>query len=262
MGRALEVLSGRATNPGATITGLTVNTGDSLTVKSFPFESPAFITQAWVEAATLGILRIRSARLHDQAQGIRLGPGTELQPLLPDEAMQRIFPQDALTVEITGGGAETDAAALLVYYTDLPGVDARLAMWEEIAPRIINLMGAEQNLTTGGTAGDYGGSQAINADLDTFKRNIDYALLGYTTDGDTLAVGITGPDTGNLRVAGPGSTDAEITRDWFSQLSRRSGQPTIPIINAANVAATTIDVASVATSAARDVNLVFAELAG
>lgn len=260
MGLALQVVSGRVTNPAATLTALTVNTGDSLAVRSFPFESVALLEQAWAQEATIGVLRIRSARMHDAAQGIRLRVGLTALPLLPDELVQPLFPSDVLTVELSGGAAETDVGALLLLYADLPGIEAQLGTWEEIEPRIVSIMGAEQTLTTGATVGDYGGGQAMNADFDNFKRGTHYALLGYLTDIAVGIVGITGADTGNLRVGGPGPLRPDITSRWFVNLARQSGRPHIPILNADNIAGTTIDLVHTAAGTAVNVTLILAEL--
>lgn len=263
MGKALQVIGGRVTNPGATITALTPNTGDSFTVRSFDSAQKAFLENVWSMQASAGVVRIRSPRLHDQAQGIRVrGLVNNVRPLLPEVADQQLYPQDVLVFEQSGGAAEVDAAAMLVYYPDIGGLDANLATWEEIAPRIVNITTEEQNITTGATAGDWGGSQALNADFDTLKRNVRYALLGYIADTRVLAVGVTGVDTGNLRVGGPGETAPDITSGWFVDLSMRTGKPHIPILNAANIGSTTFDVASTATGAAVNVSLIFAELAG
>lgn len=260
MGRGFEVIAGRATNPAA-LTALTPNTGDSFTVRSAPMDGRVYLEDVWASSATAGIVRVRSPRLHDAAQAVRLRiPAANQRPLLGWAVNQPLYPQDNLTFEIQGGGAETDAAALLVYYENLPGIDAQLATWDEIAPRIVNVAGMEQNVTSGGTAGDWSGSQALNADFDTFKRNVKYALLGYVTDTACLSVGVKGADTGNLRVGGPGPVAPDITRDWFVQLSRESGRAHIPILNAANIAATTFDIAMVATATAANVSLVMAEL--
>jgi hypothetical protein len=262
MGRALQVISGRATNPAA-LAVVTADTGDSFTVRSFPFESAAEIVQLWALAATAGVVRVRSPRLHDQAQGIRLRTlAANSRPLFPDAVNQRLYPQDNLTVEIQGGGAETDSLSLLVYYPDLPGVDARLATWAEIAPRVVNVLGLEQAVTTGATLGDYSGSQAVNADFDTIKRNVNYALLGYITDTMITSVGVTGPDTGNLRVGGPGATAPEITANWFVYLAEQTGYPCIPILNGANIGATTFDVVHNTNAVAVNVSLILAELTG
>lgn len=262
MGRGLEIISGRATNPVA-LAVLTADTGDSFTVRSAEAQSKVWLEDVWVSSATAGIVRVRSPRLHDQAQAIRLRTlAANQRPLLGWAVNQLLYPQDNLTFEIQGGGAEVDAASILIYYENLGGVDAKLATWEEISPRIVNVIGAEQNITTGATAGDYGGSQAMNADFDTFKRNVSYALLGYITDTAVLSVGFRGADTGNLRVGGPGALAPDITRDWFVNLSRESGRPHIPIINAANIGAMTFDVAAVQTATAINVTAIMAELSG
>ena len=262
MGKAFQIIGGRVTNAGATITALTANTGDSFTVRSFPMESYAWLENIWAQEATTGVVRVRSPRLHDAVQGIRLRVSASGRFLLPRPAEQRLYAQDVLTFELSGGGAETDAAFIAVYYEDLPGVDARLATWDEIAPRIVNVAGVEQAITTGGTASDWGGSQAINADFDQFKRNVDYALLGYTSDIALGAIGVTGPDTGNLRVGGPGALNPEFSSEWFVHLSRLQGRGHIPIINGANCGATTFDVSHTATATAANVTLILAELAG
>src|SRR5262249_15770074 len=161
MGKALAVVTGRVTNAGATLTALTANTGDSFTVRSFPFGSNAYIDNVWAQEATAGVVRIRSPRLHDANQAIPdplIVPNPP--PLLPYEGRQPLYPQDVLTFELSGGGAETDVATMLHYYEDLPGVDARLATWTEVQSRIVNLAGMEVQAVTSGTAAQYGGTVA------------------------------------------------------------------------------------------------------
>jgi len=263
MGKALQVLTGRVTNPSTTLTAVTVNTGDSFTVRSFPFGSKAYILDAWALGATAGAIRIRSPRLHDFAQAIRLRyPASFSNPLAVLLPNQPLYPQDVLTVEQSGGGAETDALSFLVYYEDLPGVDARLVRYADIAGRIRNVVAEEQNVTTGATAGQYSASQALNANFDILKRNVDYAILGAITDTRIVSIGVTGPDTGNLRVGIPGEpSNTDILSGYLRFLSERADKPCIPVINAANVGATTVDVAAIVTSTAINVSIVLAELA-
>lgn len=260
MAKALQVVTGRVTNPGATITALVANSGDSFQVKSFRDGSRAYLLDMWAEEGTVGIFRITSPLLHDQSQALRMRVTLTANPLLPYETNQPLEANDLLTVALSGGGAEIDVGAYLVYYENLGGADARLATWEMIAPLIVNVVGLENQLTSGGTGGQYGGSQAINTNFDILQRNKDYALLGYLCDTVAAVVGITGPDTGNIRVGGPGTVDPKITREWFVFNSQRTGLPMIPIINASNVGATLIDLAKVATGTAVNVTLILAEL--
>lgn len=262
MGLASEVLIGRATNPGATLTALTAGTGDSFAVRSFPSESKAFIEGVWAQGATAGVVRVRSPRLHDNVQGIRFRTvANTTRNFMADAEAQPLYPQDVLIFEGSGGGAETDAFALWMYYNDLPGTDARLAQWAAIAPRIRNILTAEIAVTGPTTAGDWSAGNALNATFDLLKANVDYAVLGYQVDTACLAVGFRGPDTGNLRIGGPGTTESIETRDWFVSGSTEGGLAYIPIINAANKGATLVSVASTATGGTINTDLVLAELA-
>lgn len=260
MGKALQVVSGRTTNPGATITALTVNTLDSFAVKNAQLGSVVQLLNIWAQEATVGVVRVRSPLMHDQQQALRLRVTKSAEPLLPYEEIQPLEPQDVVTFELSGGGAEVDCASMLVYYASLGGADARLATWDAIAPLIVNTVGIETNLTTGATAGQYGGSSALNANFDILQRTKDYALLGYLVDTTVCTVGFTGPDTGNLRLGGPGIAEPIITRTWFVDLAQQYGLPLIPIFNAANIGATLIDLVATQTATAINVTAILAEL--
>lgn len=261
MGTAIDCISGFVLNPSTTATAITNATGETNVVKYFAAPDKANLITLWSPGATAGIVRVRSPRLHDFAQGIRCqrsaGQGNALIPL---HGLQPLYPADPLTIEITGGASETDMAALLVYYDNLPGIQARLSDWPTIQPHIRNLLGVEVDPTAGATAGTYGSTRAINADFDTLKANTDYAILGANV---SVAVGVcslVGPDLGNLDVPFPGITDADFLRAWFVLLSQHSGKPCIPIISGTNKSVTLIKVADVAASTAVKVTLVMAEL--
>src|SRR5207253_232823 len=114
--------------------------------------------------------------------------------------------------------------------------------------RIVHISGCEVDLTTGGTAGDYGGAAAINTTFDQFKANTDYAIIGYNTDIACCSVGIRSADFANLRVGGPGTNNKIETRDWFVRMSNAMNLPMIPVFNAANKAGTLVDLVHNATS--------------
>src|SRR5437868_7404730 len=116
MGGILEILTGRATNPAA-LTALTMNTGDSLAVRAFGDNVACYLENIWSQQATAGFIRVRSPRMHDNVQGIRMAAPAALPlPLLPLEANQRVYATDTLIAEIQGGGAEVDNMAIQVYY--------------------------------------------------------------------------------------------------------------------------------------------------
>lgn len=260
---ALNVITGRVTNPGATLTALTMNTGDATTVKYFDASQPAWIIQAWGQTATAGVFRIRSPRLHDPNQGIRLRTATTVvRPLLEETAKQYIVPQDLLTVEGSGGGAETDVFSFMIYYQNLLQNAAHLITYEEYQARMVNISGAEVSGTSSATVGQYGGTTALNATFDNWKRNIDYAWLGGWADLAGCTIGVTGPDTGQVRIGLPMAVDPLVNYDFFVRMAQQNNLPLIPVINAANIAATSIDVATTAVSTAFNATLVMAELSG
>ena len=249
MGKALQVVTGQVTNPNTTLTALTANTGDSFTVRAADPGTDIELLEAWAFAATAGVLRIRSPRMHDQAQNTRFQTVASIpRPVMAFEENQVLYPQDNITVEMTGDSAAVDLASMLVYYSSIQGVSANLHSWAEVQPLIDKLTTVEVDLTSSGTACNYSATVALNGTFDTLIRNDYYAVLGYEcgTTGGTL--GLTGVDTGNLRVGGPLYNQTEFTADWFVLLSNRTQYPCIPVINAANVAGINIDCACQATS--------------
>jgi len=244
MGRALELIAGQALGPGTTFTGLTMGAGNTLTVRNAREGTDIRLLQAWTDTVAVGTLRIRSPRLHDNVRGIQLDTiVSQVHPRLPDGTMQRLYPQDLLIAELTGSATGTvrEGAAMLIYYADILGVDARLATWEQIRDRIQHYMTVE-NLLSLGTGGLYTGEEQINADVDLWKPNTDYALIGYYVDAECLCVRWRGADTGNFGLGGPGADDLpHLTAGWFKRLSMHTGLPLIPIVNSAGKAGFLID---------------------
>lgn len=262
MGLAARIVAGVLAKPAEAlpIEELAMATGDSATVPNFDFASPCYLDEVWAQfAEKLGLVRIRSSRLHDDAQGIRLQVPVNNELLLPDGADQLLYPGDTLTLEAQAQVKEKAVVvALQQYFSDLPGVAARLAMWAEIQPRIKNIFGCQiTEVTT--TAVNWGAGKALNASFDTFKSGTDYAVLGYTSSIEATALRIVGPDTGNLGIGGPLRLDSKVTRGYFIDQSVKTGRPYIPIIASNNKAATLVS-AIAPTEVKPNVTLILAEL--
>jgi len=244
MGKGMQVVTGYVTAPDTTLTAWTMAAGDSLSVRSAQEGTPIHMLNLWGDNQTAGYLGVRSPLLHDNVIGIRpFVVASEVLPLMPMGVGQMLRPQDLLIVEQSGSATAGDieSGSLLVYYDNLHGADAKLATWNEVAPRIESYMYGRNTLSLG-TAGGYSGEEAINAEIDQWKANRDYALLGYLVSAECCTVGWRGPDTSNLRVGGPGNeVQRDLTANWFIYLSQASGKACIPIFNAANKAATLID---------------------
>lgn len=248
MGAGIEVLSGSVTGAGATLTAWTVNSGNSLQIRSAPFDKKVWLLEAWAFNDTAaGVLRVRSPRLHDFVQGIRTRiVNNDTEPLLSGAASlswrQRLIPQDVLTVEQSGSAANIDTGHLLVYYEDLPGINGRFIDNALLNSAGLNRIGQEVSITTTAASGAYTGQVAINVTNDNFKANTDYALLGAMVDTRVGTIRIQGVDVGNLGIGIPGEpTQRHVGSNWFQRLSVAFGVPLIPVFNSANKSAILVD---------------------
>jgi hypothetical protein len=244
-GTAFETVSGFVTAPSTTFTALTMSSGDSTTVKNTDLSKKALLLQAWAFNNVAGTLRIRSPKLHDNVQGIRWTVLAALVfPLMTMGYPQKVYPQDPLIVELTGSavGGEIESAALTFYYEDLPGTAQRLASEDDIKKRGVNDLTVEI-ANNPGAGGGWTGQRAINFSFDLLQANTDYAILGGTVSAQCCAVGIRGPDSGNLRWAYPGEpTIRHVTMEWFVRLSYMFNMPLIPVFSSANKTVTNVDV--------------------
>jgi hypothetical protein len=263
-GPALDTVTATGTAIGATIAALAAVTGDALAVKFSPIEKDVRILQFWSDAQVAGTGRLRSAKMHDNTSAIRFDTLVgDLQPYMPWGCSQRVYANDVLIVELGGSAVAGDieTITLLLYYQDLPGTSANFIGPDELKQRGGNLFYGENTLSTG-TTGGYQGSEAINVEIDQFHAGSRYALIGFLTDTEMGAICWRGPDTGNLRVSGPGEEiHRELTADWFIRLSRAFNLPLIPVISAENKAATTVDCVCDENGADPTVTTIFQELA-
>lgn len=258
---AIETLTFRVTNPGAAFTTVTMNTGQTNAVRAHQQDGTAWLCEAWTQQATAGALRVKSPRLHDDVVGIRmLTQAADIRRIWPEWMAQPLFSQDTLTIDMTGGAAEVDSGALLVYYENLGGVNARLVGWDEVKPRVEHYYGHPVAVAGPATSGDWSAGTVLTATADEWKANRDYAVLGYTLDAPVLSVAIAGTDTGNLKVGGPGPLLADETRNFFVDESIRLGKPCIPVINAANRQGTLLHVARITAAGTVNVTLMLALL--
>ena len=264
MGKALELITGYVTAPSTTFTGLTMASGNSLTVRSAKEGSAIHLLNAWADVQGAGNLRIRSPRLHDNVQGIRLTTlVANLKCLLPLDTKEPLIGQDTLTVELTGSatGGDIETACMLVYYDDLPGVEARLIGIDEYLSRRKHMVTIENTIATG-TGGGYSGEEALNAEFNLLKANTDYAWLGSQVSAQCACVRMRGSDFGNLGIGMPGGVGEHwLFQNWFYNLSERTRMPLIPVFNSANISGMLVDAAQDENGTDVTVTWILAELA-
>jgi hypothetical protein len=261
MPRALQTIAGFFTAGAAGTNIVTPAAGDTFTVPSFALSSQAYLENIYASGATVDFIRVRSPRLHDANQGLRLWVGsTPRRSMLPYGMNETLYPSDTPTVEIDATGAGSNGVLATYGFTDLPGVSPRLAMWADVQPRIVHVMGCEVDVTSG-AIGTWGASSAINSSFDNFEAGADYAWLGYSMSVACLGIAMTGKDTGNLKIGGPGASDDYESTNFFITMSNESGRPCIPIIAANNKGSTVLQNVDVAAATATKVTLLLAQLA-
>jgi hypothetical protein len=261
MGIAIDTVAYSVANPGAAFTAAAVAAGDQATVRSFDAPATAVLEQI-IRGGTAAVgVRVRSPRFHDNVTGIKfLEAAGVAARLLPQDYGERVYSGDQPIVEVTGGAAETDVALLRYFYSDLGGVSANLRSWGDIAGSIQHFKTITVAVATGAVATWV--DTVITGTEDLLEADNYYALLGYSVDVATTAVGIKGQDTGNLRICGPGVVDTTDTSDIFIRHSERSGRPHIPVIAANNKGGTFVSTFHHAATQNVNVELILAQLTG
>ena len=261
MPRAIQNLNGFFTAAAAGTGVATPMAGDTFTVPSVTPGTLSRLEQVWASGASTDFVRIRSPRMHDANQGLRLRvDGTVQVPLLPWSMDQPLYPLDTPIVEIDETAIATGTIGVLYEYDDLPGVNQRLATWEEIDTRIINVMGCDVSLGAISAIGQYSAGNALNSLFDNFEAGFDYAWLGYEVAAARHAIALSGPDTSFVKIGGPGSGLPNVTSDLWQRAARITGRPYIPIIAANNKQSTLVFQTDNAASAAVNVTLLLAQL--
>lgn len=233
MGAAIDTVLAFSTQAAASAfpTALAPATGDSLTVRNFQLTDKAQTEAVLYSAGGGQKVRIASPRLHDNVTGLTWEPAEDPAAfLLPQDANIALASGDTLSMFGGIAAAGTITAGLVNYYSNLPGVAARLHMWGDISGNIKAYKTVEVDL----------GAIAVGAWTDTLftatenqlHSASDYAVLGYETNTALTGIGVKGAFTGNLRACGPGPTSTLDISEYFVFMSERNGVPYIPVFNA------------------------------
>lgn len=257
----IDTILGYKANPGTSSFATVTMSGDnSNVVRSFPDTSKARLEGIIRAGTTAGGVRITSPMLHDDTRGITvISPETPAVFMMPQEIGQPLTSNDPLTIAVTGGTNETDIVALQIYYEQVGGLLARLYMPSDVFPYIDQYKPVEVDITNSGTAGLWTDT-LITTTENIMRAKDDYAVLGYITDTAIGLVGLKGTATGNLRIAGPGTTATEDTSHYFVERSLREGTPHVPVINGADVNAIWVSTADSAASSTAKVQLLLGHL--
>jgi hypothetical protein len=152
------------------------------------------------------------------------------------EVPQPLTPQDNLSVTGTGSAVAGDIETgyFHVLYEGLAGVAAKLIDWQELQSRGIEWYCPRVTVTPT-AAGGYTGSIGIASLEDQFKANQEYAIIGCNYDATFAGVAgirFVSPDFGNLGIVCPRTINQSYSARYFIKLSKVTGMPCIPVINA------------------------------
>ena len=267
MGKALETVvayATEATTTAGTYFALTANTGQSFSIRQANGVPAAQLLAPWANFGVAGYAQVKSPRMHDTTIGTTFAvqassgafAGDPLQGLDYEEPA---YSTDIITVQATTAASQAASTAyglgLPVFYADLPGIAANLMSWQAIAGLVNSQSKVGDHYVSwvscarGATAGALGVGSAINSTNDQFKANHSYALLGYLPQAQVATVCLQGVDTGNLQVGGPGCLNADVTRNWFVDLSLGQGLPLVPVVQANNKGNTFVSIADAQSTA-------------
>jgi len=261
---ALDTIASYQGTAGSTLAAGTMATGDPSSIRNFPQPNVARLMAAFYDDVTSPLTwRVRSPLLHDNVDGIQFDPGTAAPSILLPRGMQQpLQAQDTLTFEFSTAASTGKAlGALSIYYSQLPGVNARLYSPADIDPLIRNLKPVRVSIGSGANTAGQWLDTVLTTTENLLHANTDYAVLGLAFSQAIACVAIKGPDTGNLRAGCPGGTNNPQGPEYFIRLSEEAGLPLIPVINAANAPSTFVSiVSSAATAAAGYVTVFLGEL--
>lgn len=244
----LDSIGITATAPGATGAAFAAVTNDSLTVKHCK-GGRADIAAIWCDFQGGGFIQVNWPTAHDVTRGWRAR--VVASEVTARNVLGLRFPvNEQETMTVLGAGSATagdveNGVIQLIYPEGIPGVAQNMISWSQLKRRAAKertqtTVDFTIDVTAGGA---WNGSELINADSDLLIANREYAVLGIEFGVECCAIGIRGADTGNLRLAVPGSIEfADLSHEWFALLSRAWGdEATIPVINSANKSATFLD---------------------
>ena len=263
MGVAIDTIgtfvTAGATNP-TTLKTVTVSTGDSLQIRSFPAANSAWLEQLFYQGVAKGKNRVESPLVHDNVTGITLGTSdTDTNWFMGQYVRQPVRTTDTLAAFSSAAAGASGVLALSIYYQNLPSSNARLANWGDISGAIKSIKGLEVDVTSSGTVGTWQDT-AINTTDKQLHANTDYAVIGYDADTALAVVGVKGNETGNLRVCGPGVATTIPTPSYYADLSQKLGTPHIPVFNSNNQGAYFVSCLANTASVASKIYLILAEL--
>jgi hypothetical protein len=258
----IETILATTTGVRAAAVAMVPGAGQSFTLRDQPTGSKCGLVDVVAQFVVPSDFSIHSARMHDNVRSIFF-PVDLLHDtkLMLSGIFQPLFPQDNLQVVAgVGGGAATfDNIAFSIFYENLVGAEGDLRTWDSIRGNIKNIMVVHSSPVIPAT-GDWSPGVAINATIDLFKANTNYAILGFQSSTSSGIAAVSGPCTGNVLYGNLINLENHFCNNhYFVDQSIALGLPCIPVMKSADKNGTFIYLAD-ASVAAVDCDIVLAEL--
>ena len=231
----LELVCGFVTAVSSTITAVTLcDSAVTNVVRGDTGAEKIVMLPPFAFTQLTGVARIRSTGFPENAQGFRAQhKAGVVEPLAPMSILTQYEPKpnETLTIELSGSSTsgDLDMIAVPILYQNPKNYLASYIGLAELNERRMGKIQAIENTITTPTSGAWGTSEAITAEFDVLNADTDYAVVGYLTNSNILAVGYSGTVTGNYRTGGPGDgAKNTVTENWFLDLTRGTGFDLIP----------------------------------
>jgi hypothetical protein len=240
-------------------------------LQTFPPDSPAYFAEvSGVDSANAAQFSITSLNMANTTLGLggyvpdgsSLAPAGRSTSISPPGVDQPVYPADTLTVQASGTIHDAVNLCMVLYYGNLPiGVSGFLGaagLRERIRNVLVADVACDGSSGTGGQ-GDWSAPVSLTASARPLNSTRMYALLGWTSDLPCAAVGVSGFETANRRVGGPGLADGSVDANFFLRLAAEYNANLIPVFNGANQDSINVQVADPSTTNV-NIGLQFAEL--
>jgi hypothetical protein len=267
MGLVVETILAAGTLGSSDFEALTPGTDDVFTVRDYEPGTRAFVEEVWgLDDTNVCQFSLSSPRMNDGQEGLRLalpsggtiGPAEEPQLIFPGPGRLPVYRADTLKVQAQGTSGDHVIFAYTVRYENLADSNVGLRSWAEIEPLIEKTFGILVTPQNG--AADYGTPVTLDSTDDRLEADKKYALAGATIDTPTCLISISGPDTGRYRIGMPGKVDPLAGGDYFVNVSKKYGLPSIPVIKSNNKGSTLISTADANAAASPNITLILHQL--
>lgn len=255
-----ELINGYVSDVAA-LTTVTVESGQSLTVRTPDTGSPVRLLGAWRKGTVAAPYTVHSNRMHDDVYGLYIeDAGIGAIDALDNGVQTPLVAADVLTAQTYDTATTNANLGLLIGYDSISGSNGNYATWDQVKPRIVNLMGVSLTVPAAGTLSNWSAGISWDQATNLMKAGYDYAVLGYTTENGVANIALGGPCTGSLKFGGTGIANPFHTRNWFADLSMDYGLATIPVIHQADKPNTFAYQSDNAAGAANIVTFICAQL--